>query len=98
MVGVQHGHLEAQQKRKGVPTVSAMLPDMTIVELVYQSEPPRTLLALCSAGRWTLQQHVDGTGVRLIPFSSRNNLIKNSVVLLPSEPRIYGTEEELVQE
>src|SRR5215831_15482617 len=98
MDGVRHGHLEAQQKRKGIPTVSALFPDKIIVELVYQPEPPRTLLALCSAGRWTLQSLIDGPGVQLIPFSSRNNLIKNGVVLLPSEPRMYGTEEKLLEE
>src|SRR5262249_19220449 len=30
------------------------------------------------------------------PFSPNNNLIKNEVVLLPSEPQIYGSEERLV--
>ena len=34
----------------------------------------------------------------LVPFSANNNLIKNEVVLLPSEPRIYGSETQLVTE
>ena len=33
-----------------------------------------------------------------MPFSANNNLIKNEVVLLPSEPQIYGSEEKLVAE
>ena len=33
---------------------------------------------------------------RLVPFSPENNLIKNEVVLLPSEPQIYGSEEKLL--
>ncbi|HSE37315.1 MAG TPA: hypothetical protein VLG74_08440, partial [Blastocatellia bacterium] len=56
-----------------------------------------TLLATSVAGRWTLTKHVDVPGGhQLVPFSPNNNLIKNEVVLLPSEPRIYGTEQELV--
>ena len=37
-----------------------------------------------------------GPDARLVPFSANNNLIKNEVVLLPSEPRIYGSEAQLV--
>src|SRR5262249_15730583 len=83
------GHLKAQEKRIGVPTASALLPDGTIVELVYQCDLPRTLLALYSAGRWTLQPRADVAGVGLVPFSPKNNLIKNNVVMLPSQPRTY---------
>src|SRR5262249_5528687 len=89
---------DRQQGRKGVPTASALLPDGTIVELVSQRDPQKALLALYSAGRWTLRPHVDMSGARLVPFSPKNNLIKNNVVLLPSEPRTYGTEDELVSE
>src|SRR5262249_50809060 len=92
------GHLKAEEKQKGVPTVSALFADADIIELVYRAEPPQTLLALFSGGRWALQRHIDRLGLRLVPFSPKNNLIKNSVVLLPSEPRTYGTEEELVSE
>src|SRR5262249_27257470 len=35
---------------------------------------------------------------RLIPFSPDNNLIKNEVVLLPSEPQNYWSEQQLVSE
>jgi hypothetical protein len=79
------------------PTASAILDDGTLVELVYQPQQARTGLALYSAGRWTLQEYVDaGNGIRLVPFSPKNNLIKNEAVLLPSEPRLYGSEDELI--
>src|SRR5258708_176334 len=91
------GHGASQEPPKGIPTVSPVLEDGTIVDLVYHSEARRTLLALYSAGRWTLQPHIDShTRGRLVPFSPGNNLIKNEVVLLPSEPMIYGSEEKLV--
>src|SRR5207249_9066280 len=33
---------------------------------------------------------------RWVPYSPHNNLIKNEVVLLPSEPEEYGSEDELL--
>ena len=80
-----------------MPTASAILDDGTIVEMVFQPEQRRTFFAIYNAGRWTLQDGVDlGSDARLVPFSPNNNLIKNEVVLLPSEPKIYGSEQKLV--
>jgi hypothetical protein len=82
-----------------IPTVSEVLSDGTIVELVYEPDEGRTNLAIFNGGRWTLQNRVEiSPGRILVPFSPENNLIKNAVVLLPSEPRIYGSEQQLVSE
>jgi hypothetical protein len=87
------------KKKEVLPTASAVLNDGSLVELVFQSERRKTFLAIFSAGRWTLQDGIDlDARTRLVPFSSENNLIKNDAVLLPSEPRIYGTEEQLVSD
>lgn len=76
-----------------------MLEDGTLIELVYRPEHRSTHLILFSAGRWTLQDQVEVSAQRrLVPFSPNNNLIKNEVVLLPSEPRIYGSEHQLTLE
>ena len=86
-----------QQKKQIVPTASAILEDGTIVEMAFQPEQRRTFFAIYNAGRWTLQDGVDlGSDARLVPFSPNNNLVKNEVVLLPSEPTIYGSEQKLV--
>jgi hypothetical protein len=88
-----------QKERQLVSTASAILQDGTMVELIYRPDLRRTSLAIFSAGRWTLQEKVDLAGdTRLVPFSPGNNLIKNEAVLLPSEPKIYGSEAELVSE
>lgn len=88
---------ETTQHRDVKPTVSDLLEDGTVIELVYRTENRTTLFATSLAGRWTLAPHVDVPGRhRLVPFSADNNLIKNEVVLLPSEPLSYGTEQELV--
>src|SRR5436190_9700047 len=86
-------------KPQGVPTVSEVLEDGTIIELVYRPERHSTQLALFNAGRWTLQNEIQTSDKRrLVPFSPNNNLIKNDVVLLPSEPRNYGSEQQLTLE
>ena len=78
--------MKHKQKRV-VPAASAILDEGTIVEMVYRPDLRRTLFAICSAGRWTLQDAVDiGDDTKFVPFSGNNNLIKNDVVLLPSEP------------
>jgi hypothetical protein len=90
---------EQQKKQQNIPTASAVLEDGTMIELIFKPELRKTFLAIFSAGRWTLQNSVDiDSGTRLVPFSAGNNLIKNYVVLLPSEPRTYGTEDKLVSE
>lgn len=84
-------------KKTIIPTASAVLEDGTLVEMAFQPKQRRTFFAIYSAGRWTLQDAVDiGSDARLVPFSPNNNLVKNEVVLLPSEPVIYGSEEKLV--
>jgi hypothetical protein len=90
---------KTQGNRTIVPAVSWSLPDGTLVELLYRPQERRTLFALFNAGRWTLQPHLNlDDNARLVPFSPHNNLIKNEVVLLPSEPQIYGSEEQLLSE
>jgi hypothetical protein len=78
---------------------SAVLEDGTMIEMIFRSDLRRTLLAIYSAGRWTLLDKFDvGADTRLVPFSPSNNLIKNEAVLLPSEPLIYGSEAQLLSD
>lgn len=92
-------HQGTNEQRHVRPTVSEVLEDGTIIEMVYRPEDRTTLLVKFDAGRWTLARHVDvPPRHHLVPFSPNNNLIKNDVVLLPSEPRIYGSEQELISE
>lgn len=88
-----------EKKKQTIPTTSAVLDDGIVIELVYNPGRRRTFLAVFDAGRWTLQDRVTTSGgITLVPFSPNNNLIANEAVLLPSEPRIYGTEEKLLGE
>lgn len=85
--------------RRNIPTVSATLPDGTLVELLYNRHLKHTSFAMWKDAQWTLAKTVplEGNEV-LVPYSPNNNLIRNGVVLLPSKPEEYGTEAELVRE
>lgn len=84
---------------KSVPTVSAILQDGSIVEMVYSDRPPQTALAVWKDCTWTVEISVSlDESKRLVPYSPNNNLILNKVVLLASEPEEYGSQNELIQE
>jgi hypothetical protein len=78
------------------PAVSRCLADGTLIELVYNPDERTTAFAIWKDGVLKIKSEFEHEGERLIPFSPRNNLIKNEAVLLPGTPQEYGTEEDLV--
>lgn len=80
------------------PTVSAVLKDGSIIEMVYRSEERQTLLCVGREDAWQYQRTISANGERLVPYSSENNLLTSGVVLFPSEPEEYGAEETLLGE
>jgi hypothetical protein len=90
---------EGVKKQRGIPTVSAVLPDRTVVEMIYQPKERQTAFALWQDDAWRIEPSIHVTpGERLVPYSPDNNLLKNEVVLFPSEPEDYGSEEQLLSE
>src|SRR5215475_6365597 len=91
-------HDEAKQQRP-VPTVSAVFDDGAILEMVYQPQEKRTAFILWKEGEWSFEPSLSVNSYqRVVPYSPNNNLIRNEVVLLPSEPEEYGSEESLLGE
>lgn len=69
------------------------------MELVHDRKEGRTALALWRNGACETVPSLElPNGERLVPYSPRNNLIKNEVILLPGEPEEYGSEADLVAE
>ena len=88
-----------EHKKKGLPAVSGVFDDGTIVELVSQSEEKQTAFIVWRDGQWTQEKSFNPEpGLCLVPYSSRNNLLEHRVVLLPSQPEEYSSEEALVRE
>ena len=87
------------KQQKPVPTVSAVFDDGSILEMVYRPLEKRTGFVLWKDGEWSFEPSLSIDPFRrLVPYSPNNNLIKNEVVLLPSEPEEYGSEESLLRE
>src|SRR5437667_11675314 len=86
---------EKNKKQTARPTVSAVLPDGSLAEMVYEEN--RTLFCVSKDGAFRYETNLLVNGQRLVPYSPRNNLVTNEVVLFPSEPLEYESEQELVE-
>ena len=86
-------------RHRTIPTVSAVLPNGGLVEMVCDLGERRSAFVVWEHGAWRLESSIIlDAEHRLTPYSPENNLIKNEVVLLPSAPTEYGTEAELINE
>jgi len=83
---------------QSLPGVSEVFADGTVVEMAYQPTEAKTSFIVWKDGQWSREQQFQtSTGRVLVPYSPYNNLVKNEVVLFPSEPAEYGSEDELIQ-
>jgi hypothetical protein len=89
--------IEKAKKQNARPTVSAVLPDGSLAEMVYRPEENRTLFCVFKEGSFGYEASLLADGRRLVPYSPRNNLLTNEVVLFPSEATEYESERELVE-
>jgi hypothetical protein len=67
--------------------------------MVYLPHEARSAFVLWDGSAWRYETSVAvPPASRLVPYSPGNNLVKNGVVLFPSEPEEYGSEENLLHE
>lgn len=90
--------MEEKKTNQGIPTVSKVLPDGSIIELVYTPEDHQTRLVVYHNGSSTLEESVNTGNEHLVPISPGNNLLKHRVVLLPEHPEQYESAETLLQD
>src|SRR5713101_7141860 len=91
-----NGAEEARKERR-IPAVSAVLADGTILETVADREAKRTSFVLAKDGEWQSADSVPiDSSACLVPYSPRNNLLAHEVVLLPSKPEEYGSNDALL--
>ena len=94
-----NSNAEEGKKERRISTVSAVLSDGTILETVLDPESKRTSFVLAKDGEWRAEDSVAfESGARFVPYSPRNNLLIHEVVLLPSAPEEYGSEDALLRE
>lgn len=85
-------YMEHQSKESlRVPTVSCVLPDGRIVELVYARDRNKTMLAVSDGVTHQLLDELEmGDGTHLVPIAASNNLIKHDAIVFPERPESYG--------
>jgi hypothetical protein len=66
--------------------------------MVYRPEEHRTLLCVAKEGAIRYVTNILEDGQRLVPYSPENNLLKNDVVLFPSEAAEYESDHALITE
>lgn len=91
--------IQKAKRHKGIPTISAVLPDGAMVEMVYDPVRAQTAFAVWQGEAWSIEPNVSiGPDKLLVPYSPENNLLKHDVVLFASCPEEYGSEEQLIAE
>ncbi len=86
-------------KQHKTPVVSVVLPDGALAEMVFDPARKRTAFVLWQNDTWSIQERLEAASDKhLVPYSPENNLLQNEVVLFPSKPAEYGSEQELVAE
>ncbi|MBI4469803.1 MAG: hypothetical protein HY650_10845 [Acidobacteria bacterium] len=90
--------VEKAKKDTATPMASAVLTDGSLIEMVCRPEENRTLLCIFTEGQVRYETSLLVNNIRFAPYSPRNNLLLNEVVLLPSEATDYESEQALVEE
>ncbi|HEX7423945.1 MAG TPA: hypothetical protein VF311_08670, partial [Terriglobales bacterium] len=94
-----HNHSPEPTKQRSIPTVSATFDDGSILEMVHRPDEKRSAFVIWRNSEWRIEPSFSrDVHTRLVAYSPNNNLIRNEVVLFPSEPEEYGSEEELLGE
>lgn len=84
---------------RGISTVSRVLADGSLIELVHDPIAGKTQLARYHDGETSLSDAIDlPTGEHLVPVSPRNNLIRHNALLLPERPEPFDSMDALMEE
>lgn len=80
------GNMPKEPSSGATPTISRVLPDGTMIELLYDADKGETSLVSCPlSGTPTTQSRIELTDQEcLVPYAPNNNLLTSGCVLLPS--------------
>jgi cytochrome c-type biogenesis protein CcmH/NrfF len=84
---------------KPAALVSTVLPQGQLLEMIYDPTGKQTAFVIWQGDQWRVEPHWEIAPLkRVVPYSPENNLIKHEVVLFPSQPEEYGSENDLLAE
>ncbi len=93
-----HEILNNKRSKWDLPMVSTILPDDSVVEMVFDPKEKVTRLCLYRDEAVRYVNKIEIKGRVHVPYSANNNLVHNEIILFPSQATEYGTERELVAE
>lgn len=90
---------ETTKRKISQPITSLVLPDKTLLELLYDHTEHTTRLARWTNGRVQIESSFKlKAGQRIIPYGPQNPLLHQRIVLFPKEPKEYCDEDTLINE
>ncbi|MCX6717256.1 MAG: hypothetical protein NTU76_01085 [Candidatus Taylorbacteria bacterium] len=90
---------EAREEDSKTETVSScILQDGTLVEMLYDKKEEKTMFAVFKDGELKIRKTIKIGETSLKPHSPDKDLLKNDVILFPSKPEEYASQEELIEE
>lgn len=92
------GHARSSGAGRPTPLISANRDDGVVVEMVYDRRERATRFCVWEDGQFRFEDRLALDGREFVPYSPHNNLVSHEIVLFPSNPEDYGTEEALVGE
>ena len=87
---------EVQQKK--IQTVSTILKDGSIVEMVYDHKNKTTNFVVYKDGELDVKKEIELENITLVPYYPHSGLLRNKVVLFPEKAVEFGDEKELIGE
>ena len=77
---------------------ASLVLDDKIAETVYDKKQHQTQFVIYKDGEIKFLDKVKQDGKEIFPLDAKSDVVSKGIVLLPSEPFEYGTEEELISE
>ena len=90
--------IDKKKKEYSKSTPSALLKNGTLIEMLYKPIENKTTYCVAQNGKWHYADHYKTDSLRISPYKPENNLIRNKIVLLPSDVGEYSSEAELINE
>jgi len=85
-------------KKEQEKTIASGVFKNSIVEMIFNPQENTTSFVIYQNGRLEIKKTVTHEGILYKPHSVGKDLIKNKVVLFPSEPKEYGSQKGLIIE
>jgi hypothetical protein len=91
-------NIPKQDEEKTKTTASEVFLDGTIIEMLYNPQKNETSFAIYQNNDLEIKKTFNYEGILFKPHSASKDLLKNKVVLFPSEPKEYNSQKELILE